>query len=64
MLTYAVAVELEPDYIVSVIMFGSMLLDLGQKARAAELFRRSVDLTMNDMLKARLEYWADSIGRK
>ena len=64
MLSYAAALELEPDYIVSVTMFGSMLLDLGQKARAVELFRRSVDLTMNDMLKARLEYWADSIGRK
>ncbi len=64
MLNYAAALELEPDHIVSVTMFGSMLLDLGQKARAVELFRKSVDLTKNDMLKARLEFWADSIGRK
>ena len=61
-LNFAVTVELEPDHIVSVSMSGSMLLDLGQKARAAELFRKSVDLTKNDLLKARLEYWADSIG--
>jgi tetratricopeptide (TPR) repeat protein len=62
MLNFAVTVELEPDHVASVSMLGSTLLDLGQNARAAELFRKSVDLTTNELLKARLEYWADSIG--
>lgn len=58
---FAVTVELEPDYIASVSMMGITLLDLGQKARAEELFRKSVELTTNEILKAKLEYWADSI---
>lgn len=61
-LNFAITVELEPDHVASVSMLGSTLLDLGRKRRAVELFRKSVDLTKNDLLKARLEYWADSIG--
>ncbi len=61
MLNYAAALELEPDYIASVIMMGAVYMDLGQTRAAAELFRKSVDLTKNPLLKGHLDYWANEL---
>jgi tetratricopeptide (TPR) repeat protein len=64
MLNYAMSIELEPDYFPSVCMTGSMYLDFGQTQKASELFRKSIDLTRNPLLKTYLEYWAESLEPK
>lgn len=61
LLHYALSTELDPDRIASVVMAGAMYLDLGQKEKAAELFRKSADLTKNPLLKSELEYWVHLI---
>ena len=60
-LNFAASLELEPDHVASVFMMGATFLDLGRKDKAAQLFRNSVDLTKNPLLKNHLEYWAASI---
>jgi tetratricopeptide (TPR) repeat protein len=57
LLNYAVSIELDPDRIASVLMIGAMYLDIGQDAKAAELFRKSANLTKNPLLKSELDYW-------
>ncbi|MBI4964841.1 MAG: tetratricopeptide repeat protein [Desulfomonile tiedjei] len=61
MLNYASPLELDPEHIASVAMMGIAYLELGQKAKAVELYRKSVDLTKNPLLKTHLEHWADAI---
>jgi tetratricopeptide (TPR) repeat protein len=61
MLNFAMSLELDPDYIPSVAMTGIAYLDIGRPEKAAELYRKSVDLTKNPLLKSYLEHWADTI---
>jgi len=59
---FAAPVELDPEYIPSVEMTGIMLMDLGRDKIAAELYRKSMDLTKNPLLKTHLEYWAATLA--
>ncbi len=61
-LNYAVSVELDPDYIGSVLMMGVTYLDLGLTVMTADLYTKSADLTRNPLLKSQLDYWAKSLG--
>jgi len=61
LLNYTKIIELDPDYVASVVMTGSLYLDLGQNSRAVNLFRKSVDLTRNPLLKTHFEYWIESV---
>lgn len=60
-LNYAVAIELDPEHFPSVAMMGATLQDLGLTKMTVELFRKSVDLTKNPLLKSHLDYWANSL---
>ncbi len=64
MLNYAMSLELEPDYFPSVYMTGSLFLDLGRTDRAIAIFRKSVDLTKNPLLKNHFEHWIESLESK
>ena len=61
MLTYTKSLELDPDHFASVALVGATYQDLGQPRIAADLFRKSIDLTKNPMLKNQLHYWIKSI---
>jgi len=61
MLNYASPLELDPEHIPSVAMIGIAYLELGRKAKAAELYRKSIDLTKNPLLKTHLDHWAETI---
>lgn len=61
MLNYASPLELDPDHISSVAMIGIAYLDLGQPAKAVQLYRKAMDLTKNPLLKTHLDHWADTI---
>jgi tetratricopeptide (TPR) repeat protein len=61
MLNYAMSTELDPDYVPSVIMTGITYLDVGRTDKALELYRNSIDLTKNPLLKSFLDYWITSI---
>jgi tetratricopeptide (TPR) repeat protein len=61
MLNYASPLELDPDHISSVAMMGIAYLDLGQPAKAVQLYRKAMDLTKNPLLKSYLDHWADTI---
>jgi len=63
MLTYAASLELDPDYIPSVVMIGAAYQDLGLRERAAELYRKSIDLTRNPLLKGQLDHWLGALDR-
>ena len=63
MLTYAASLELDPDYIPSVVMIGAAYLDLGLCERAAELYRKSIELTRNPLLKGQLDHWLGSLDQ-
>jgi tetratricopeptide (TPR) repeat protein len=62
MLNYAMAMELDPDHVASVCMTGSLYLDLGHLEKASALYRKSIDLTRNPLLKSHLEYWVDTLS--
>jgi tetratricopeptide (TPR) repeat protein len=64
MLNYAISLELEPDYYPSVYMTASLLLDLGRTDQAVNMFRKSIDLTKNPLLKSHFEHWAASLESK
>lgn len=57
-LNYGVSLELEPDHIASVIMMGSTYQELGEINHAVDLYRKSIDLTKNPLLKSYLDHWA------
>lgn len=61
MLNYAMSTELDPDHVPSVIMTGIAYLDIGRSDKALELYRNSIDLTKNPLLKSFLDYWITSI---
>lgn len=61
MLNYAMSTELDPDYVPSVVMTGITYLDVGRTDKALELYRNSIDLTKNPLLKSFLDYWIASI---
>lgn len=61
LLNFAVAVELDPDHVPAVTMIGATYQDLGLSSMAAELFRKSIDLTRNPLVKGHLDYWANSL---
>ncbi|MFH1115619.1 MAG: tetratricopeptide repeat protein [Pseudomonadota bacterium] len=63
MLNYAAPLELDPDHIASVIMTGVTFLDLGLDETAAALYRKSMDLTKNPLLKNYLEHWIETLER-
>jgi tetratricopeptide (TPR) repeat protein len=60
-LNYVMSTELDPDYVPSVIMTGITYLEVGRTDKAVELYRNSVDLTKNPLLKSFLDYWITSI---
>lgn len=60
-LNYAVSLELEPDHVASVVMTGAVYLDLGRTKEAVELFRKSIDLTKNPLLKSHFDHWAKTL---
>jgi tetratricopeptide (TPR) repeat protein len=61
LLNYAVSLELEPDHVPSVIMAGSTYQDLGQTEKAAALYRKSIDLTKNPLLKSFFDHWTTTM---
>lgn len=61
MLNFAKPLELDPDYVPSVAMMGIAYLDLGRDRLAVKLYRKSIDLTRNPMLKNHLHHWVESI---
>jgi tetratricopeptide (TPR) repeat protein len=61
MVGFAVALELDPDYVASVIMTGSLYQDIGRTQLAIELYEMSKDLTKNPLLKAQFEHWIDAL---
>jgi hypothetical protein len=63
MLHYAVALELDPECVASVLMTAAALLDVGRPTMARDLFLKSVDLTKNPLLKGNFEYWAHSLAQ-
>ncbi|MBM3300516.1 MAG: tetratricopeptide repeat protein [Deltaproteobacteria bacterium] len=62
-LSFAAALELDPDHVASVVMMGITYLDLGLTDEAVELYRKSIDLTKNPLLKSYLDHWIESIGQ-
>ena len=63
-LSFVKALEIDPDFSAAVILAGATYLDLGRKKLAAELFRKSIELTKNPMLKNELDYWVKGIESK
>jgi hypothetical protein len=61
MLSFAAPLELEPEYVASVFMTAVTYLDVGRADKAAELYRKSIDLTTNPLLKSYLDHWAASL---
>ncbi len=61
MLNFALPLELDPDHIGSVLMMGSAYLDFGRDRVAVRLFKKSIGLTRNPMLKNHLQHWIKSI---
>lgn len=61
MLNYAKSLEIDPDYITSVSMAGITYLDLGKDRLAIDLYRKSIELTRNPVLKNDLDFWIKSI---
>jgi tetratricopeptide (TPR) repeat protein len=61
MLNYARPLEIDPDHIPSVAMMGIAYLDLGRDSIAVELYRKSIELTRNPLLKNHLHHWVESI---
>jgi tetratricopeptide (TPR) repeat protein len=60
-LNFARPLEIDPDLTASILMMGAGYVDLGRKRSAARLFRMSIELTKNPVLKNQLEHWATSL---
>lgn len=63
MLNYAASLELDPDHVASVLMMGVAYLDFGLPERAAELYRKSIDLTKNPLLKSQFDHWLGTVEK-
>lgn len=61
LLSFAAPLELDPAYLPSVFMTAATYLDVGRTDKAVELYRKSIDLTTNPLLKSYLDHWASSI---
>ncbi|MEW6111114.1 MAG: hypothetical protein AB1664_03215 [Thermodesulfobacteriota bacterium] len=61
MLTYAKSLEIDPDHMPSVAMIGVAYLDFGRSQIAADLYRMSLELTKNPLLKNYLDHWMKSV---
>lgn len=61
LLGFVVSLEIDPDYVASVVMMATNYIDLGQTDLAKELYSKSVDLTRNPLLKSHLESWSKSL---
>ncbi|MEW6533397.1 MAG: hypothetical protein AB1473_21375 [Thermodesulfobacteriota bacterium] len=61
MLTYAKSLEIDPDHMPSVAMIGVAYLDFGRTQMAADLYRMSLELTKNPLLKNYLDHWMKSV---
>jgi tetratricopeptide (TPR) repeat protein len=60
-LNFALPLELDPDHLGSVLMMGSAYLDFGKDETAVRLFKKSIELTRNPMLKNHLQHWIKTI---
>lgn len=60
-LNFAKSLELDPEYIPSVLMMGALYIELGREETAVGLYKEAVDLTRNPMLKSYLDYWIASL---
>ena len=60
-LNFATSLELDPDHVPSVCMMGITYLDLGLPKMAAELYRQSMELTKNPLLKSHFDHWAETV---
>ncbi len=60
-LNFAKSLELDPEYIPSVLMMGALYIELGREEAAVGLYKEAVDLTRNPMLKSYLDYWIASL---
>ena len=65
-LNFAKSLEIDPDHVPSIMMMAAAYLDLGKDRMVADLFRKSIDLTRNPLLKNMLFHWAKSLeaGRR
>lgn len=61
MLTYAKSLEIDPEHMPSVAMIGAAYLDFGRTQMAADLYRMSIELTKNPLLKNYLDHWTKSV---
>jgi tetratricopeptide (TPR) repeat protein len=61
---YVKSTELDPDYIPSVMMIGIAYSELGYAKIAADLYRRSVDLTKNPMMKNLFDHWKSELEKR
>lgn len=61
LISYVVSLEIDPDYTASIILTAAALIELGRSAMASDLFRKSMVLTKNPLLKNRFHHWAKSI---
>ncbi len=62
--SFVTALELDPDYIGSVMMVGSLYQDIGKTQLAVELYTACKDLTKNPLLKAQFEHWINTLKTK
>jgi tetratricopeptide (TPR) repeat protein len=62
-LNFAKPLELDPDYVAVVAMTGITCLDLGRTEEALKLYRRSMELTRNPLLKNHFDHWIKSIEK-
>lgn len=65
-LNFAKSLEIDPDYVPSIMMTAATYLDLGKDRMVVDLFSKSIDLTRNPLLKNMLFHWAQSLqgGRR
>jgi len=63
MLNFAAPLEIDPDHIASVLMMGAAYLEFGLTEEAAELYKKSVNLTSNPLLKSQLDHWLGTLDQ-
>jgi tetratricopeptide (TPR) repeat protein len=61
LLNFAAPLELDPNYLPSVCMTAVAYLDVGRPDKAIEIYRKSIELTANPLLKSYLDHWASSV---
>ena len=61
LLSFVAPLELDPDYVPSVVMTAVTYLDVGRTDMAIALYRKSHDLTTNPLLKSYFDHWAVSV---